>query len=112
MALDHYTVQFLTGHGDFNAKLASHSRSNTVMFRCTEGHETVEHVLYDCRLNNEDRERLKSAVIAVGEEWPCRPHRFVESRGNYFALSRFAKEVICRKREYTYNNVIRRQRLD
>jgi len=30
LALDHYEIQFLTGHGDFNAKLNSFRRDETV----------------------------------------------------------------------------------
>lgn len=66
MALDHYTVQFLIGHWDFNAKLASFGLSGTVMCRCGKGWKTVEHVLFNCRINMEDRNRLKGAFLAEG----------------------------------------------
>lgn len=110
--LDHFGVQFLSGHGDFNAKLKQLGLVPCGRCRCREGEETVDHVLYECRLLKEDRDRLRGSLGVAEEGWPCDPGEFVRTRANYSALVRFAKSVIGKKQEYTYSNRLRRLRID
>jgi len=100
--------QFLTGHGEFNAKLASFGLVGSARCRCLEGEETVEHMLFRCPLLDRQRERLRTVICSEGEKWPCDVGRFVGNRSKYQALRIFAKEAIGRKREYTYQNGLRR----
>lgn len=48
LALDHYVTQFLTGHGNFNAKLNSFALRETGVCRCGMEDEMVDHVLFRC----------------------------------------------------------------
>jgi len=108
MELDHYTTQFLTGHGDFNDKLASFNLVGCGLCRCREERETVVRMLFKCALLDDDRDRLRARVCPNGEEWPCNVREFVVTKAKYKALRRFAKEAIRKKREYTHANELRR----
>jgi len=48
LELDHYTTQFLTGHGDFRSKLYSFKLQPSPNWACGNGAETVRHVLLSC----------------------------------------------------------------
>jgi hypothetical protein len=39
------------------------------MCSCKHGEQTVEHILYDCKLHERERDRLKASVIR-SESWP------------------------------------------
>ena len=39
------------------------------MYSCEEGEQSVDHILYECKLLEQDRDRLKAAVIR-SENWP------------------------------------------
>jgi len=96
LEVDHYVCQFLVGHGDFNAKLESFALRGTGACRCDTGDETVDHVLFRCPLLSVQRERV---IRQIGEDvWPCETKVFLDTRSNYCALRRFAREAIEAKR--------------
>jgi Reverse transcriptase (RNA-dependent DNA polymerase)/Endonuclease-reverse transcriptase len=99
LQLDHYTTQFLTGHGDFNAKLDGFRLREGAGCSCGLGDETVEHVLFECSTHEEERVRLRNAVIAPTGTWPCPTSVFLDTRSNYQALVRFSKAVLMAKKE-------------
>jgi hypothetical protein len=99
LPLDHYTTQFLTGHGDFNAKLNGFRLREGAECSCGLGDETVEHVIFECPVHEEERDRLKRSVIAPTGIWPCPTSVFLDTRSNYQALVRFSKEVLKAKKE-------------
>ena len=97
LRLDHHIMQFIGGHGDFQAKL--HSLGLTESPRCECGSmETPSHLIYDCRLYQEERTKLKEAVIGAGIAWPPRRQRFVE-RALFDAFKTFAFEVLRAKEQ-------------
>lgn len=98
LPLDHYTTQFLTGHGDFNAKLNGFRLKSSAECSCGLGDETVEHVLFECNAHENERDRLRRTVCGADGEWPCQTSVFLDTRNNFFALARFAKEVLTNKR--------------
>jgi hypothetical protein len=96
LEVDHYVCQFLTGHGDFNAKLTSFALRGTGGCRCGTEDETVDHVLYRCPALSAERSRI---IRLIGEDaWPCPTKVFLDTRSNYCALRRFAREAIEAKR--------------
>lgn len=96
LEVDHYVSQFLTGHGDFNSKLESFALRGTGACRCETEDETVDHVLYRCPLLSAERGRV---IRLIGEDaWPCPTKVFLDTRSNYCALRRFAREAIEAKR--------------
>lgn len=61
--LNHYVVQFLTGHGNFNAKLHGFGLvDNPMCLACGELEETSEHVLWACPHFNREREAYREAL--------------------------------------------------
>jgi len=60
--IDHYTNQFLTGHGDRNAKLQSFRLVRDAKRGCGLTDETVDHVLFYCKLHDSNREKLKKSL--------------------------------------------------
>jgi hypothetical protein len=99
LVLDHYTVQFLTGHGDFNEKLNSLRLVRSGLCRCRAEAETVDHVLFRCERLSEPRGRLREAVAGRDGLWPCDPAEFLGSRKAYDALVRFARTAITSKQD-------------
>jgi hypothetical protein len=96
LEVDHYVCQFLTGHGDFNAKLSSFALRGSGTCRCDTEDETVDHVLYRCPALSVERSRV---IRLIGEDaWPCPTKVFLDTRSNYCALRRFAREAIEAKR--------------
>lgn len=99
MVLDHYTVQFLTGHGDFNQKLHSLGLVRSALCRCGAEAESVEHVLFKCERHVEIRERLREALDGDGGAWPCAPSEFLKSRKRFEAYAKYARAAITAKQD-------------
>ncbi|CAI6371237.1 unnamed protein product [Macrosiphum euphorbiae] len=96
LEVDYYVCQFLTGHGDFNSKLESFNLRGEAMCRWETEDESVDHVLYRCPLLSAERDRV---IRQIGEDvWPCETKVFMDTRSNYCALRRFAREAIEAKR--------------
>lgn len=91
LALGHEVTQFLSGHGNFRAKLAGFDLQPTPMCVCGEGEEDVAHVLFDCALHIDHRAHLELAVHRAGYLWPCDPAVLVSTKSIYCALVKFAK---------------------
>jgi len=60
MPLDHYTIQLLTGHGDFKSKLFGFKLVASPNCGCRNGSGTVQHVIYRCPRTETYRQELKS----------------------------------------------------
>jgi hypothetical protein len=61
----------VTGHGNIKSYLHKFKIIQSPMCSCKQGEQSVEHILYDCRLHEHDRDRLKAVVIR-SESWPVR----------------------------------------
>ena len=75
---DHYTTQFVSGHGNFKAKLRGFNLvENDRCDHCGEL-ETAEHVLMICPYYEEERTQFREMLAEKGLHWekPC----FVSSR--------------------------------
>jgi len=92
--LDYYVTQFLTGHGDFRAKLYQFRLSDTPLCHCGTGDETAEHVLYKCHRTITDRNNLKQVFHKEGHSWPPDDGAFLTSRRTFEALKAFSKKVL------------------
>lgn len=92
--INHFLVQFLTGHGNFKAKLHSMGLAETSQCLCGDPYESAEHVLFNCRIWDEARTPLIEAVQYAGFRWPCVPANFLETRVTYQALDKFARTVL------------------
>lgn len=82
--LDHFSTQFITGHGDFNEKLHGFKLKESPACSCGEL-ETARHVLFHCPRTEEHRERLKETVTRDGTPWTEDVKLFVRSRASFEA---------------------------
>jgi len=94
MQLDHFTTQFLTGHGDFRTKLHSFNLVTDPMCECYRKPETVNHVLRFCPRTKSARIKLKRSLRDEGVAWPPEDGVFLTSKKTYRALATFAREAL------------------
>jgi hypothetical protein len=59
----------VTGHGNIKSYLYKYRIIQSPMCSCRHGEQTVEHILYHCKLHEHERDRLKASVIK-SESWP------------------------------------------
>jgi len=97
--MDHYTSQLLSGHGDFNAKLHELNLRGEAACRCGSPQQTAEHLLYECPLSSQEREKLAITVQAAGADWPCDPEFMTRSDVMFQAVKQFARATLCRTDE-------------
>lgn len=98
IALGQEVTQFLTGHGNFRAKLAAFSLQPSPICACNNDAEDAGHVLFSCALYNAHRAHLELAVHRAGHLWPCDLKTLVSSRKLFTALVKFAKEAAYMQR--------------
>jgi len=51
------------GHGNIKAYLHKYKIQESPICSCKRGEQIVDHVIYDCKLFEEERDRLKAAVM-------------------------------------------------
>ena len=59
----------VTEHGNIKTYLYKYKITESPMCSCDEGEQSVDHILYECKLLEHERDRLKAAVI-WSENWP------------------------------------------
>lgn len=94
--LNHNLVQFLTGHGNFRAKLYSFKLKPDPDCICGNGEETAEHVIFNCARTTCMTERLRMTVLRAGHDWPCELSTLVSSRAIFMAFDKFASAALMR----------------
>lgn len=93
---DHFTTQFISGHGDFNEKLHSFKLNDSPLCHCGVP-ESAEHVLFDCPRVEDIRNDLKTRITKNGITWPCDVKVLVSSGSNFEAFRRFAKRALVNR---------------
>jgi hypothetical protein len=84
-----FTTLF-TGHGNLKTYLHRIKIIEAPDCPCGNGNQTTEHVLFDCRILQEYRERLIAAV-AKTDNWPIYKHKLIKK--HYKALAKFTKQM-------------------
>jgi len=97
LKLDYYVTQFLTGHGDFRAKLHSFKLVEDPICECGRMPETVRHVLRFCPRIKEARRKLRKILSEEDEVWPPRDGAFLRSKRTFEALRTFAREDLTNR---------------
>ena len=59
----------VTGHGNIKAYIYKYKIIDDPTCRCRKGPQTVEYIIFDCPLLEQEREKLK-AVVTRTENWP------------------------------------------
>lgn len=95
---DHYTTQFVSGHGNFKAKL--HGFNLVPSDRCDhcEEVETAQHVLMECAFYEEERTELKDYLHEQGWHW--RKSSFLRSKEVAAIFTRTCRRIGQKKRRY------------
>ncbi|KAF0710064.1 Uncharacterized protein FWK35_00033202 [Aphis craccivora] len=97
IAFDHYTTQILSGHGDFNGKLASFKLAEVPTCNCGYQEETARHVLDDCPIADPERTKLRTTMEELGLSWPYENSQYTRHRKAWEALSEFARSYFTAK---------------
>jgi hypothetical protein len=58
----------VTGHGNNKAYLYKYKIQESPTCSCKSGEQTVDHIIYDCKLFEEERDRLKTAVMRTDRQ--------------------------------------------
>jgi hypothetical protein len=84
----------VTGHGNIKSYLHKYRIIQSPLCSCKHGEQTVEHILYDCKLNEHERDRLKASVIR-SESWPVSKDKLVMKY--YKNFKEFTDSVLLNK---------------
>ena len=66
----------VTGHGNIKTYLHKFSIIENPKCSCGKGEQTVDHIIYSCNLQEQERDRLR-AVITRSEQWPISKNKLV-----------------------------------
>ena len=58
----------VTGHGNIKSYLYKYKILDSPMCPCKIGEQTTDHILYDCRLVKQERDKLKAEILRT-ENW-------------------------------------------
>jgi hypothetical protein len=81
----------VTGHGNIKAYLHKYKIQESPICSCKRGEQTVDHVIYDCKLLEEERDRLKAAVMRT-DNWPVSKNSLIKNFNKDFI--QFTKYVV------------------
>jgi len=59
----------VTGHGNIKSYLYKYKIIDSSMCPCKTGEQTTDHILYDCELVKQERDKLKAEILR-SENWP------------------------------------------
>lgn len=71
-------TQYLTGHGNFGAKLAGFGRADTDECRCGL-RQTADHILLECELLRQEHTNFRNELREAGIDWPPEKPRVLDS---------------------------------
>jgi hypothetical protein len=96
---DHYTSQFVTGHGGFAGRLFELGLVSHPTCPCGWEVQDANHILWEClSMCSEREEMLRSVQPAVG---PIGPSDLVATKANYLAFKKFAASYYGREDLFT-----------
>jgi hypothetical protein len=80
-------MTLVTGHGNLKSYLHRFKIIEVPDWPCGNGNQTMEHVLFDCGILQEDRERL-IAAIAKTDNWPINKNNLIKNTTRHLQNSR------------------------
>ncbi|OXU17193.1 hypothetical protein TSAR_006293 [Trichomalopsis sarcophagae] len=90
---DHFTTQFLSGHGSFKSYLFERGLSEDPDCKCG-AEQSNKHILFECTEVDEIRRPLKQKVMSAGHAWPCELSVMVLDEGLFRELGAFARKYL------------------
>jgi hypothetical protein len=80
----------VTGHRNIKSHLYKFKIIETPNRPCGNDNQTAEHILLECAIINEDRERLIAAA-AKADNWPINKDMLIKK--HYKAFAKFTKQI-------------------
>lgn len=96
---DHYVTQFVSGHGDFASWLFSRGIIDSEELCDCGSEESMQHVLVNCPLYQNQRVALWSVLEGEQREWPVVASHLVSERARKL-FAKFAREVLLQKENF------------
>jgi hypothetical protein len=90
MNLTQNFTTLVTGHGNMKFYLHRFKIIDTPYCQCGYINQTTEHILLECEILQEDRERL-IAEVAKKNNWPINKEK--KKKKHYKAFAKFTKEM-------------------
>jgi hypothetical protein len=75
----------VTGHGNIKSYLYKYKILESPMCSCKIGEQTVDHMLFDCKLLKQERDRLKAAVLR-SQNWPVSKNKLINKYNKNFNI--------------------------
>jgi hypothetical protein len=72
----------VTVHGNIKSYLYKYKILENPMCSSKSGEQTVDHILFDCKLLDQGRDRLKDAVLR-SENWPVSKNKLINKYNNF-----------------------------
>jgi hypothetical protein len=66
----------VTGHGNIKSYLPKYEILDSPMCSCKSGEQTVDHIIFECTLLEQERETLK-AIVLRSENWPVSKNKLI-----------------------------------
>lgn len=95
---DHYTTQFVSGHGNFKAKLRSFNLVESDRCDHCGELETAQHVLMECQFYEEERTEMR--LFLQERQWNWEKMDFVRSKEAAVRFSRMCRRIGGKKHEF------------
>lgn len=95
---DHYTTQFVSGHGNFKAKLRSFNLVESERCDHCGVPETAQHVLMECQFYEEERTELRRFLQE--KQWNWEKRNFVRSKEAAREFSKLCRRIGSKKHEF------------
>jgi hypothetical protein len=87
-------IAIVTGHGNIKTNLHKHKIIENPKCSCNKGEQTVDHIIYGCNLQKQERDRLK-AVITRSEQSPVSKNKLVLKY--YKNFKQFTENIVLNK---------------
>jgi hypothetical protein len=76
----------VTVHGNIKSYLHKYKILENPMCSSKSGEQTVDHILFDCKPLDQERDRLKAAVLR-SENWPVSKNKLINKYNKNFNIS-------------------------
>jgi hypothetical protein len=75
----------VTGHGNIKSYLYKYKILDSPTCSCRSGEQTVDHILFDCKLLEQERDKLKASVLR-SENWPVSKNKLINKYHKNFNI--------------------------
>jgi hypothetical protein len=75
----------VTAHGNIKSYLYKYKILDSPMCSCRSKEQTVDHILFDCKLLEQERDILKAAVL-WSENWPVSKNQLINKYNKNFNI--------------------------